>query len=76
MFTIETDHDETLITLLDVTGELEDVSVLLYEDYVHSRQFNEKTGFFDVCTMKPEMYYKLMQAWKLPDGTYTLHKKN
>ncbi len=25
--------------------------------------------------MKPEMYYKLMQAWKLPDGTYTLHKK-
>ncbi len=42
MFTIETDHDETLITLLDVTGELEDVSVLLYEDYVHIRQFNEK----------------------------------
>jgi len=75
MFTIETDMDETLITILDDTGELEDASVLLYDDYVHIRQWNEKNYRFDVITMTPEMYWKLMQACKLEDGTYILEKK-
>ena len=75
MFTIETDMDETLITIMDDTGELEAASVLLYDDYVHIRQWNEKNYKFDVITMTPEMYWKLMQAWKLEDGTYILEKK-
>lgn len=75
MFTIEFEDDETVITLLDTTGELEDTSVLLYDDYVHIRQWNEQRQFFDVVTMKAEMYWELMQAWKLPQGTYILEKK-
>lgn len=75
MFTIETDFDETLITIMDDTGELEDVGVILYEDYVHFRQWNEKSQRYDVVTLSPEMYYKLMKAWKLPDGTYILQKQ-
>ena len=74
MFTVEFDEDETLITIMDVTGELEDVSALLYDDYCHIRQWNEKNQCFDVITMKPEMYYKLMQAWKCPEGTFILEK--
>ena len=42
MFTIEFDEDETLITILDKTDELEDVSILMYDDYCHIRQWNEK----------------------------------
>ena len=75
MITIEFDMDETLITILDSTGECEDVSVLMYEDYVHIRQYNPKTHRFDVITMKPEMYLKIMKAWKLPEGTYDLVMK-
>ena len=76
MITVEFDMDETLITVLDDTGELEDVSALLYEDYCHIRQWNEKKQMFDIVTMTPMMYYKLMRAWKLPEGTYVLEKKS
>jgi hypothetical protein len=72
MFTIEFDEDETLITILDKTDELEDVSVLMYDDYCHIRQWNEKQQMFDVCTLTAEMYLELMKAWKLPEGAYYL----
>lgn len=72
MITIEFDHDETLITIMDNTGELEDVSALLYEDYCHIRQWNERKQMFDVVSLKPEMYLKLMKAFNLSEGTYDL----
>lgn len=72
MFTIEFDHDETLITVLDETGELDDISALLYDDYCHIRQWNEKLQRFDVITMTPTMYLKLMKAWNLPQGAYDI----
>jgi hypothetical protein len=72
MFTIEFEDDETLITVMDNTGELEDVSALLYDDYCHFRQWNEKRQRFDVITLTPEMYLKLMKAWNLEEGTYDL----
>ena len=72
MITIEFDMDETLITIMDDTGELEDVGALLYEDYCHLRQWNEKLQRYDVITLKPEMYLKLMKSFNLSEGTYTL----
>jgi len=76
LFTIETEMDETLITIMDVTGELEDVSVLLLDKYAHVRQWNEARDRFNVITMQIEMYWKLMEAWKLTDGTYVVTKKS
>lgn len=72
MITIEFDMDETLITIMDDTGELEDVGALLYDDYCHLRQWNEKLQRYDVITLKPEMYFKLMKSFNLTEGTYTL----
>ena len=72
MFTIEFDEDETLITILDKTDELEDVSILMYDDYCHIRQWNEKEQLFDIVTLSSEMYLELMKAWKLPEGAYYL----
>jgi hypothetical protein len=72
MFTIEFDEDETLITILDKTDELEDVSILMYDDYCHIRQWNEKEQMFDIVTLSSEMYLELMKAWKLPEGAYYL----
>ncbi len=76
MITIEYDMDETLITIMDETGELEDVSALLFEDYCHIRQWDEKLQRFEVITFKPEMYYKLMKAFNLPEGSYLLEKSS
>jgi hypothetical protein len=74
MITVEFDMDESLITVLDDTGELEDVSALLFEDYCHIRQWNEKLERFDVITLTPLMYYKLMKAFYLSEGTYILER--
>ena len=74
MITIEFDEDETCITIIDDTGELEDIQALLYDDYCHIRQWNEKNQMFDVISMKPDMYLKLMKAWSLPAGSYILEK--
>ena len=67
MITIEFDMDETMITIMDDTGELEDVQALLYDDYCHFRQWNEKLGRFDVISLKPEMYLKLMKSFTLSE---------
>jgi hypothetical protein len=75
MITVEFEDDETCITIIDTTGELEDIQALLYDDYCHIRQWNEKHQMFDVITLTPEMYVKLMKAWFLPEGTYILEKK-
>ena len=74
MFTIEFDDDETLITVMDSTGELEDVSALLYDDYCHFRQWDDRLQRFHVITLTPDMYFKLMSAWQLPQGSYMLNK--
>lgn len=76
MFTIEHDEDETIITILDHEGDLEDVGVLMYEDRVFIRQWNEHRQQFDLIAMNAQMYYKLMQAWSLPEGTYVVERKN
>ena len=72
MITVEFDMDETMITIMDDTGELEDVQALLYEDYCHIRQWNEKTKLFDVVTFKPETYFKLMKSFNLHEGTFVM----
>ena len=36
----------------------------------------KKLNKFEVITLKAEMYLKLMESWKLSDGTYVLEKKN
>ena len=73
MITIEFDEDETLITVLDGTGELEDVSALLYDDYCHFRQWDNERDRFNVITLTPAMYLKIMESWNLPEGAYKIH---
>lgn len=74
MITVEFDMDETTITILDDTGELEDIEAFLYDDYCHIRQWNEKKNMYDVLTFKPEMYFKLMKSFTLSEGAFILEK--
>ena len=66
------DLDETCITILDNTGELEDVDALLSEDYCHIRQFNERTQRFEVITLTSEMHLKLVNVFNLLQSTYDI----
>lgn len=70
MFTVEMDHDEIEITVLDDHNIHEDVKVFSYEDIVYIRQFNEKENRYDLVSMSPEMYVELMQAYQSPEGSF------
>lgn len=70
MFTVEMDHDEIEITVLDDTDRFEDVKVFSYDDIVYIRQFNEQYNKWDLIQMTPEMYVELMTAYHKPSGAY------
>jgi hypothetical protein len=75
MFTVEMDHDEIEITVLDDKDGFEDVKVFSYDDIVYIRQFNEQYNKWDLIQMTPEMYVELMTAYHKPSGAYLTHIK-
>lgn len=75
MFTIEMDWDETAITILDESGEYEDLQVLIYDDIVYIRQWFEEANRFSVVAITPEMFHALMVSMKLPEGAYKINKE-
>jgi hypothetical protein len=75
MFTIEMDWDETAITILDQTGNYEDVQFLVFDDIVYIRQWDEDLEKFDTIVMSPEMFDSFRSALNLPEGTYMTVKK-
>ena len=75
MFTVEMDHDEIEITVLDDKDGFEDVKVFSYDDIVYIRQFNEQYNKWDIIQMKPEMYVELITAYHKPSGAYLTHIK-
>tara|TARA_R110000796_G_scaffold153732_2_gene270326 strand:- start:896 stop:1132 length:237 start_codon:yes stop_codon:yes gene_type:complete len=72
MITVEFDHDETLITIMDREGKQEDVSALLYDDVCYIRQWNEEKQWFDLICLTPAMYLQLMKSFKLPEGAFIM----
>ena len=75
MFTVEMDHDEIEITVLDDRDGFEDVKVFSYDEIVYIRQFNEQYNKWDLIQMTPEMYVELMTAYHKPSGAYLTHIK-
>lgn len=70
MFTVEMDHDEITVTVLDNDGNWDDVEMILYDDVVYIRQFDEKEGHMQIIAMSPKMLGELMLSMKHPEGSY------
>ena len=70
MFTIEMDHDETLVTLLDDRSNYEDVQFMIFDDIVYIRQWNDELDQFETIVMSPEMFDEFHKALNLPVGSY------
>ena len=70
MFTIEMDFDEIEITVLDDSGDKEDVKIFSYDEVVYIRQWNEIKFKYDLIVLSPEMYVELMTAYSKPEGAY------
>lgn len=70
MFSVEHEFDNTSITILDDSGEQEDVAVILFDDLVYIRQYVEDTDLASVVTMTPKMFAELIEAYNRGEGSF------
>jgi len=75
MFTIEMDHDEITITLLDDSGNYADVIINSFDDIVYIRQFEEEDGAPQAIALSPQMWEELIAAIHSPEGAFLTVKK-
>ena len=68
MFTIEHNHDSTIITTLDDDGAHEDIQVLLDEETVCLRQFDDEQNTHDLVIMSLKQFDEILMALGLPEG--------
>jgi hypothetical protein len=75
MFTIEMEHDEIEIVVIDDCAENEDLSVILYDDIAFIRQWDEELGYYHSIMISPDMWDELVQAMNKPAGAYQTVKR-
>jgi len=70
-FTVEHVFKESIVTVLDDTGRLEDVEWIFDEEGLFVRQWNNETESYDLIEMTNDQFRELLTALGLPEGTYT-----
>lgn len=76
MFTIEMELDEVAITVLDDSGQYEDMQVFMYDDIVYIKQWDEETTRHRTIAVTPQMFKELTLAMNKPEGAYTFRAKH
>lgn len=74
MFTIEMDFDETSIVILDPDGQHEDLEVLMFDDVIYIRQWDEDLLRHSCMVVSAKQYLQLMRSFSLPVGAYILNQ--
>jgi len=70
MFSIENEFDHTIITIVDNDNRQEDAQVIMSDEYVYVRQYNIKSGRYDVIALSPFMFNEILASMKFTDGVY------
>lgn len=78
MITNEFEFDSTITTILDEEGKLEDVQLIIGDDVVYIRQFNDQIAgadVYDLIEMSPKMFQDMITALSLADGAFVTRYK-
>lgn len=75
MFSIEFDHDEVCITVMDDTGEHGDLKVHAFDDIVYLSQWDPETETQGVLEINPDMWEELIAAIHSPEGFFMTERK-
>ena len=75
MFTNEFEFDETITTILDDSGQYEDVQVFIDDNEVYIRQWNESTRKHELIAMSHTMFEEFLQALNKPEGSYVMRRQ-
>lgn len=70
MFSVEHEFDSTTITVLDDSGEEEDVAVILFDDVVYIRQYLADTDAAAIIQLTPKMFTEITLAWNSSEGSF------
>lgn len=70
MFTVEFDHDEVCITLVDDFNNHEDVIVNSFDDIVFIRQWNPITNKFTTISMGPAQWEDFIASINSKEGAF------
>jgi hypothetical protein len=64
MFTVDINFDKTVITILDETAQVNDLTVEILDDAVYFCQDD------NMLQITPEMFDELLAAFNSPDGAF------
>ena len=62
--------DETVVTVMDESGAVEDVKIYLGDDAVYITQYSENTDRDEMIQMPIEMWREFFTSLNSPSGTY------
>lgn len=70
MFTVEYEDESSIVTVLDDHGGVDDIQIIIDEDYVWFRQINEENDNIDLICMTIGMFEEFLAALDQTKGSY------
>ena len=72
MFTNEFEFNGTVTTILDEEGSIEDVQMVIEDDMVYIKQYNDSMfdDVPDLVLLTPKMFKDMLEAMNYPEGFY------
>lgn len=70
MFTVETEFDHTVVTVMDQTGKCEDLIAVFDVNGVKLKQYDEKSGNMCVVQLTEKQINDFYLAINSTDGTF------
>lgn len=72
MFTNEFEFNGTVTTILDEDGSIEDVQMVIEDDMVYIKQYNDSMfdDVPDLVLLTPKMFKDMLEAMNYPEGFY------
>jgi len=74
MYTVEMDHDEICITVLDDVGFNDDLRIIIYDDIVFITQHDPENDQDSIIQISPDMWDELISAINSPEGAFRIKK--
>jgi hypothetical protein len=73
LFTNEFEFGATVTTILDDSGEHEDLEVIIDDNGVFFRQWNDAHERYDLILISHKMFGEFLMAMKKPEGAYKIY---
>ena len=76
MYSVEMDHDEITITVMDDHGNYSDLIINSFDDIVYIRQFEDDKPTPQSIALSPQMWEELISSFQSHEGFFkTVNRK-